>query len=54
MNWQPLRRYYLLAFGITWGVGGLALPAGAYDPAFALSTSNPLYYVAAFGPTMRG
>jgi membrane protease YdiL (CAAX protease family) len=54
MNWQPLRRYYLLAFGITWGVGWLALLAAAYHPAFALSTSNPLYYVAAFGPSIAG
>jgi hypothetical protein len=50
-NWQPLRRYYGLASGITYGVGGLGLLAGADRPAFALSTSKPLYYVAACGPT---
>jgi uncharacterized protein len=54
VNWQPLRRYYLLAFGITWGAGGLGLLVGAYHPAFALSTSSPLYYAAAFGPTIAG
>jgi membrane protease YdiL (CAAX protease family) len=54
VNWKPLYRYYGLAFGITWGVGGLGLLAGAYRPAFALSTANPLYYVAACGPTIAG
>src|SRR5438105_3798522 len=54
MNWQPLHRYYGLAFGITWGVGGLGLLVGSYDPEFALTPSNPLCYVAGFGPTIAG
>ena len=54
MNWQPLYRYYGLAFGITWGVGGLGLLAGAFHPAFAFSPSNPLCYVAGYGPTIAG
>jgi uncharacterized protein len=47
---RPLRIFWLLAFGITWGGGGLGLLAGAYRPDWALSASHPLYYVAAFGP----
>jgi membrane protease YdiL (CAAX protease family) len=47
---RPLRIYLWLAFGITWGVRGLGLLAGAYRPDWALSASSRLYYVAAFGP----
>ena len=54
MNWRPLRIYFWLAFGITWGVGGLALLIDMYRPGRALSTLNPLYYVAAFGPSVAG
>jgi uncharacterized protein len=54
VNLLALLLYYVMAFGITWGVGGLCLLAGTYSPDFALSTSNPLYYVAAFGPTIAG
>jgi membrane protease YdiL (CAAX protease family) len=51
---KPLYLYYGLAFGITWGVGGLGLLAGAYHPEFAFSPSNPLCYVAGYGPTIAG
>jgi membrane protease YdiL (CAAX protease family) len=51
---RPLRIFLWLAFGITWGVGGLGLLAGAYRPEWALSASHPLYYVAAFGPDIAG
>lgn len=51
---RPLRIYLWLAFGITWGVGGLGLLAGAYQPDAASSGSRPLHYVAAFGPSLAG
>jgi membrane protease YdiL (CAAX protease family) len=51
---QPLRAFFVLAFGITWGVGGLALLASALGVGIPLSTSNPLYYLAAYGPTIAG
>jgi membrane protease YdiL (CAAX protease family) len=51
---RPLYVYYGLAFGITWGVGGLGLLLGAYNPRFAFSASNPLCSVAGFGPTIAG
>jgi membrane protease YdiL (CAAX protease family) len=50
---RPLWVYFLLAFGITWGIGGLALLAGAIRPG-RVSPINPLYYIAAFGPSIAG
>lgn len=51
---RPLRIYLWLAFGITWGFGGLALIAGAYQPGAASSPSRALHYVACFGPSLAG
>ena len=42
-----------LAFGMTWGIGGLALLAGAHRPG-AASPARALHYVAAFGPSLAG
>src|ERR1041385_167382 len=50
---RPLRIYLWLAFGITWGVGGLALLAGDIRPGGA-SPLHPFHYVAAFGPSIAG
>src|SRR5438045_2958201 len=50
---RPLRIYLWLAFGITWGVGGLALLTGDIPPGGA-SPLHPLHYVAAFGPSIAG
>jgi len=50
---RPLRIYFGLAFGITWGLGGLALLAGEIGPGRP-SLSQPLYYGAAFGPSIAG
>ena len=50
---RPLRIYLWLAFGITWGVGGLALLTGNIRPSGA-SQLHPLHYVAAFGPSIAG
>jgi membrane protease YdiL (CAAX protease family) len=51
---RPFRIYLWLAFGITWGFGGLALLSGAYRPGAAFSAARALHYVAAFGPSMAG
>jgi membrane protease YdiL (CAAX protease family) len=51
---RPLYTFYALAFGITWGVGGIGLLAGAYHPDFVFSSSNPLCSVAGYGPTIAG
>lgn len=51
---RPFRIYLWLAFGITWGFGGLGLLAGAYRPDAAFSASRALHYVAAFGPSVAG
>lgn len=43
--------YFLLAFGITWGVGGLALLTGDIRSNYPLP---PLHLLAAFGPSIAG
>src|ERR1700731_3930145 len=48
---RPLRVYLWLAFGITWGAGGLALLIGGIRSAHPL---HPLHYLAAFGPSIAG
>jgi hypothetical protein len=51
---RTFRIYLWLAFGITWGAGGLGLLVGALRPDFAFSSSQPLYFVAGFGPSIAG
>jgi len=49
------RRFYLflcMAFGITWGVGGLALLIWTVWPERRFSSANPMYYLAAYGPSI--
>jgi membrane protease YdiL (CAAX protease family) len=50
---RPLQVYWLLAFGITWGAGGLALLTGNLRNG-AAHTLHPLHYLAAFGPSIAG
>jgi membrane protease YdiL (CAAX protease family) len=54
VNRRPLLIFYLLAFGITWGAGGLGLLAGAYGLVSPFSPSSPLCYVAGYGPSITG
>ena len=49
-----MRIYFCLAFGITWGAGGLGLLAGAYRPEGAPTAARALHYLAAFGPSLAG
>ncbi len=51
---RPLRIYLWLAFGITWGFGGLGLLTGAYRPDAAYAPSRAFHYIAAFGPSLAG
>ena len=51
---RSFRIYLWLAFGITWGFGGLGLLAGAYGPDAAFPASRALHYVACFGPSLAG
>ena len=49
------RLFFLLAFALTWGLGGLGLLIGAWWPdARPLSTSSPLYYLAAYSVSLTG
>ena len=50
---RPLRIYLGLAFGITWGAGGLALLTGGIRSG-AAHPLHPLHYLAAFGPSIAG
>src|SRR5258708_5908683 len=50
---RPLRIYLWLAFGITWGVGGLALLAGEIRRGGA-SPPQPPHHLAAFRPAPPG
>jgi len=50
-----LRAFYLLAFALTWGIGGLGLVAGMWMPELQpLSPSSPLYYLAAYSVSLSG
>jgi membrane protease YdiL (CAAX protease family) len=50
-----LRAFYVLAFGLTWGIGGLGLLAGMFRPDLRpLATSSPLYYLAAYSVSLSG
>ncbi len=51
----PVRRYFLLAFALTWGIGGIALLVGLWLPELRpLSTSSPLYYLAGYSDSLAG
>lgn len=45
---SPSRLFFVLAFSLTWGLGGLGLVVGS------LSTSSPLYYLAAYAVSLTG
>src|SRR5947209_8355670 len=52
---SPLRIYFVLAFALTWGVGGIALLIGLWMPeSRPLATSSPLYYMAAYSVSLTG
>jgi CAAX protease family protein len=52
---KQVRRFYALAFGLTWGIGAIALLGGRWMPTVQpLSPSNPLYYVAAYAVSLSG
>lgn len=51
---DPLRLFFWLAFGITWGAGGIGLLVGAFNNEAAPPHLHPLHYLAAFGPSIAG
>jgi uncharacterized protein len=52
---SPLRIFFVLAFALTWGVGGIALLIGLWMPeSRPLATSSPLYYLAAYSVSLAG
>lgn len=51
----PVRVFFRLAFGLSWGIGGVGLLIGMFAPGTqALSTSSPLYYLAAYSVSIAG
>src|SRR5262249_26238050 len=49
------RIFFVLAFALTWGVGGVALLIGLWLPeSRLLATSSPLYYLAAYSVSLTG
>jgi len=52
---SPVRIFFILAFVLTWVIGGIALLLGHWIPGWQpLSTSSPLYYLAAYSVSLTG
>src|SRR5262245_12073100 len=52
---SPLRVFFVAAFALTWGIGAIALLIGRWMPeSRPLSTSSPLYYLAAYSVSLTG
>lgn len=52
---SPVRIFFILAFALTWVIGGIALLLGHWIPGWQpLSTSSPLYYLAAYSVSLTG
>ena len=52
---SPVRIFFVLAFALTWGVGGIGLLLRIWIPeSHPFSTSSPLYYLAAYSVSLAG
>jgi membrane protease YdiL (CAAX protease family) len=52
---HQLRVFFVLAFGLSWAIGGIGLVVGLMRPELRpLSTSSPLYYLAAYSVSLSG
>ena len=52
---SPVRVYFILAFALTWVIGGIGLLLGHWIPGWQpLSTSSPLYYLAGYSVSLTG
>ncbi len=51
---RQLLLYFALAFGITWGIGGVCLFVPSFVTAFSRwpAATNPLFYAAVYAPTL--
>lgn len=54
MRSHPLRPFFRLAFGITWGVGALGLLFGWAGWSGAMTIGSPLVFIAGYGPSIAG
>jgi hypothetical protein len=50
----PVRRFVLLAFVLTWGIGCIGLLAGFWMPELQPLSSSPVYYVAGYSVSLAG
>ena len=52
---SQVRVFFVLAFALTWGIGGIGLLVGHWVPgSHPLSTSSPLYYLAGYSVSLAG
>src|SRR4029453_2076806 len=52
---SPIRRFIVLAFALSWGIGGIGLLINLLNSeSNALSTSGPLYYLAGYAISLTG
>lgn len=52
---SPVRVYFLLAFALSWGIGGIGLLAGVWFPQrHLMGTSSPLYYLSGYSISLTG
>lgn len=52
---SPVRFFFILAFALTWSIGGIGLLLGLWLPeSRPLSTSSPLYYLAGYSVSLAG
>ena len=54
MTRRAVRLFFICAFALSWGVGGVGLVAGHWWPAWDLTTSAALYYGAAYAISAVG
>jgi len=49
-----VRRFFIVAFTLTWSIGGIGLVIGRIFPGRPFSTSSALYYLAAYSVSLTG
>jgi membrane protease YdiL (CAAX protease family) len=54
MTRRAVRLFFISAFALSWGIGGVGLVAGQWWPAWDLTTSTVLYYGAAYAISAVG
>src|SRR5262245_54882865 len=53
-NTFQVRTFFLIAFALSWGIGGIALIAGRWVDQWRLAPAKPLYYLAGYAISATG